>query len=327
MIAQQKKDDIIKYVVNLIDDNQVVNITTIAEKFDVSWTSVQRYINNAGIIIPDNLKGTGGKDKKSTLTFKVDPRFVIESRESLYKDGYPGYRKEEKKEEIKFYGYSVRVSVVSATLMSNRHDMNENKNKLYIYNGPLPNYRIHDYDYLYDEAKKFIRNNVIIVGAKKLKVYTTGLVQANAAIIKASVDAKIALSFMNYDNTEHNYKEQVIIPGEEEVSETSLNSLLYSYASTKRSYNIKLVNHLPHYFNNVKSFYVVKTEETNSIGRGGEIYICDNRADMFKMYQAQIESHIDDDTSIRVMAEEITWNPLVEGEFKFGYSFGIFQNK
>ena len=331
MIDTKVKEDVVNHIKKLLDNEQVVNITSISEEFDISWTTVQRLIKGAGLIIPDELKGSrkevlsdNNVSVSSTPTTpKPKPLFIIERREDIFKKE-PEPIVIQKIDEPEYYDYSVVDNTISASLISNRHNSTElDQTKLYIYQGPLPNHRIHDYDFLYEEAKKFIQKNVIRIGARKLKVYTTGLVQANAAIIKAAMDFNIALSFMNYDNTTNKYKEQVIIPGN--VGDD--NSLLWLYANTKRSYKIQLVNHNQNYYSKNTILYVVKVEESANIGRGGNIYICDNRVDMFKIYQEQIEEYIDEEiVSTRITAEEVLCG-ATNAEFKFGRSYGIFQNK
>ena len=329
MIDTKVKEDVVDHIKKLLDNEQVVNITSISEEFDISWTTVQRLIKSAGLIIPDELKGnkkeviSDNKVSSTPTTPKPKPLFIIERREDIFKN-----KKEPelimKIDEPEYYDYSVADNTISASLISNRHNSTElDQTKLYIYQGPLPNHRIHDYDFLYEEAKKFIQKNVIKTGAKKLKVYTTGLVQANAALIKAAMDFKIALSFMNYDNTTNKYKEQVIIPGN--VGDD--NSLLWLYANTKRSYKIQLVRHNIEYYNKNTILYIVKVEESANIGRGSNIYICDNRSDMFKIYQEKIEEYIDEEfMSMKITAEEVLCGST-NAEFKFGHSYGVFQNK
>ena len=322
---------VISHVKELIDNNQEVSISKISKEYKVAWNTCDRWISDSGLEIPNELKFAKGETKKVTSKHQG---FSIVKRDALDEKSKKDIKPENIiiKEVVQgvqpptIYNYSAASSCVSATLIANRHDMGYDSNRPSIFSGTLSADKIHNYDYLYETSKKFITTNVTSKGYTKLKVYTTGLVQANAAVIKAAIDSKIALSFMNYDNSVNQYKEQAIILSED--GSTDDNTLLWLYANNKKDYDIKLVNHNAEYFRNVKTIYSVRIEDVQnpSIRKPLMIFVCANIEDMFQIYQREVQKYLCcKELVIRVLAEEIVFG-TTNSEYRYGHNFGSFQN-
>lgn len=328
MYSKNLKGRIRNQIQNLIKNEEVVNISEISREHGISWTTVSKWIKDEGIVIPENLKSVSGKEIKKNSDDKGKGFSIISrdemKREEKQETSNPNITIREIVSTPKFVNYTTS-GCISATLISNRHEMGDD-NRIAIYNGPLASDKIHDYTYLNNTAKKFIMDQVINKGATKLKVYTTGLVQANAAVITAAMDCGIALSFMNYDNASYQYKEQVIIPSKDGNDENE-SSLLWIYANSKRDYKIQLVNSSSSDYINAQSIYVVKIDDIQNGRKGLHIYICKSVQDMFLIYQREVEKYLTcKELSLRVLAEEIMWG-TTNSEYKFGHSFGSFQNQ
>ena len=352
-LSNETKEKIITEVKTLMDNREVVNQAYFSGKYQISRASFYNILKD------NNIDDIGSYNRmvrsKPKFNFKISPEFVnvgntksnieISKRESFW-DGDKKLNEIniDKKEENNIsnsdtdsntctiditnsetiYKFETIKPFIIAGLVSDRHNFIDKKVNTFIYNGiVLRGDRILDFDYLYDVAYKFIKDEVLGKGYNKLKVYVTGLQPTLASVIKASYDTGITLILLHYNSTTKRYVEQ-FITGEYDNEGNNL-SLLQLYAATRKYCDIKLIDHDTDYYNKLNKLFIIKTDDQNNV-ENPVIYITDDINKMFKKYSDEVQRIMQrKPIPFRVICEELTFG-TTNTEFEFSNTFATYYN-
>lgn len=326
---------IILRVKNLMDAHEKVSQPEFSEEFGCSRGTFYNILKEEGIDIATYNRLLGKENNKnekkfeiirredietsvksgSRFSFKVNPDFIskMESEKTekpvMESDGY-------------LHDYTIKnKKYIIASLVSGRHNLIDNSVEKYIYRGPIRSDLMFDFDKLYNIADTFIKQQVIANGYDKLKIVVTGLTQCVGAIVKASIDNKVGLVLMHYNNVTGRYVDQFICGSGGDFG----TSLLDLYAAAKQQSTIKLIGHGQEYYQDKNKLFLVKVDNMDT--KETIVYVTDELSVMFNYYSEQVQLVMNDKfNTFRIIADELTYG-ATNMEFQFSNTLGTYYNK
>ena len=327
---------IILRVKNLMDAHEKVSQPEFSEEFGCSRGTFYNILKEEGIDIAtynrllgkENNKNekkfeiirredieTSVKSSGSRFSFKINPDFIskMESEKTekpvMESDGY-------------LHDYAIKnKKYIIASLVSGRHNLIDNSVEKYIYRGPIRSDLMFDFDKLYHIADMFVKEQVLANGYDKLKIVVTGLTQCVGAIVKASIDNKVGLVLMHYNNVTGRYVDQFICGSGGDFG----TSLLDLYAAAKQQSTIKLIGHGQEYYQDKNKLFLVKVDNMDT--KETIVYVTDELSVMFKYYSEQVQLVMNDKfNTFRIIADELTYG-ATNMEFQFSNTLGTYYNK
>lgn len=330
---------IIKQVHKLMDSKEKVSQPELSKEFGCSRGTFYNILKEEGIdIAAYNKSIIKAVAKENEKKFEIVRREDIET--SVKSNGRYSFKvnpdfmsktKSEEKEEEKsiidepdgyIYNYAAKnKKYLIASLVSGRHNLIDSSIERYVYRGPIRSDLMFDFDRLYQIADTFIKEQVLNKGYDKLKIVVTGLTQCVGAIVKASIDNKIGLVLMHYNNVTGRYIDQFICGSGGDFG----TSLLDLYAAAKQQSTIMLIGHDQEYYQDKNKLFLVKVDNMDT--KETVVYITDELSVMFKYYSEQVQLVMDDKfNTFRIIADELTYG-ATNMEFQFSNTLGTYYNK
>lgn len=332
---------IILRVKNLMDAHEKVSQPELSKEFGCSRGTFYNILKEEGIDVATYNRLLGKENNKNEKKFEILRREDIETSVKsngrysfkVNPDFMPKMKSEKEVEKTEksvmeepddgyIYNYATKnKKYLIASLVSGRHNLIDSSIERYVYRGPIRSDIMFDFDKLYNIADTFVKEHVLANGYDKLKIVVTGLTQCVGAIVKASIDNKIGLVLMHYNNVTGRYIDQFICGSGGDFG----TSLLDLYAAAKQQSTIKLIGHDQEYYQDKNKLFLVKVDNMDT--KETIVYVTDELSVMFKYYSEQVQLVMDDKfNTFRIIADELTYG-ATNMEFQFSNTLGTYYNK
>lgn len=264
--------------------------THVARKYNVSWTTVDKYCKQFGVVA---VKGKPGK-KPNTITITDSTKTVEDEKRDVVKAEVPTPVVKDDAAEINISSAtSVKkvkfLKTIRVGLINDRHDMPVDK---YIFDD-VPNNRLFDYDWYDKVAYDWLSNNVSFGDA--LIVFCTGLTAAVTSVQKQCEKLNIPLTFAHFNIETRGYCYQKITGDDVVIGEDDIE--LVSDINFSRVYSnldyVTLVDCTIDSINQKKKFYSICCQDmaADKISMIATSFV-DNFESIWKVYPKYIQKSL-----------------------------------
>lgn len=192
-------------------------------KYDISHTTIYKYINNYKFEANKNKDSKQKEEKTDVVKVKEDVAAIVKENEKENKDGDKMETNTNNNtnvnEEFKIKKLNSRV--ISCGLIAGRHEIPVDKYIFDDINAGL----MFNFDKQREICLEFINKHIEFVNGepnKIIELYATGLKSALATVQSICTELKIPLTIMHYDAVSMTYKPQSIFTGAKNINQYSL---------------------------------------------------------------------------------------------------------
>lgn len=284
-------DDIIIDIISDLEEGSLSK-QKIADKHNVSISSVYRYAQEFGLITPGKRGGKGTSKKSSSKKTKTTKTKKQRTKTQKEKKVVPIQKKEENSSNL----VVCKRESLEVGMIKDRHNMPDHINT-YIFDSPVDENIMFSYPTLDCIVYEFLLSNIKVtkdangdfVGDKDLIVYVTGLTCCLASVIKMCRINNINLTLMHFNNKTRGYEPQVIW---NEFGKTKLESLVSGF-STASLIKCKFEDL------NQDNFYTIKVINFSSKDKNNreiDLYIFAKEIDLWEFHSDLLKNIMNDKT-------------------------------